>query len=265
VGVAAELNLEVHDPCVLKDSNNTVVWLRPLPVVAKVATSFARDDGGLARELSVLAHLEGADAPVARLARDLEPKLHVHDGLTVLLLTYIEFDHTLDVPAGIAHATLSAVHEALRDFPGPLPTFTEQLARAQELLINPARTSDLSTAQRHKLLTLTQEFSDALTMESGWRPLHGDPWPGGNMLRTTTGAVLLDFEAACLGPLEWDWTSLPPETAPAELDSSRLKWLRALRSLLVATWCFAQPGRSPEVDRAGRQHLDRVMQVGLGP
>jgi hypothetical protein len=114
LGAAAELNLEVHDPCVLKESNNTVVWLRPLPVVAKVATWLAQAGGGLAHELSVLAHLEGADVPVARLARDLEPKLHVHDGLTVLLFTYIECDPTLEVHLGIARATLSAVPSASR-------------------------------------------------------------------------------------------------------------------------------------------------------
>ncbi|MDP9401729.1 MAG: aminoglycoside phosphotransferase family protein, partial [Actinomycetota bacterium] len=38
VDVGAAHGIEVSDPVLLHETNNTVVWLRPSPVVAKVAT-----------------------------------------------------------------------------------------------------------------------------------------------------------------------------------------------------------------------------------
>src|SRR5262245_56391198 len=39
------------------------------------------------------------------------------------------------------------------------------------------------------------------------RALHGSPHAG-NWLRTAQGVLLLDFETACRGPLEWDVAAL---------------------------------------------------------
>ena len=54
-----------------------------------------------------------------------------------------------------------------------------------------------------------------------------------------------DFEAACSGPVEWDWSPLPErvaEHARATLDAEVLNVCRLLRSLIVTTWCWSQPG-----------------------
>jgi hypothetical protein len=52
--VAAELGMEVIDPQLLRSTNNTVIWLQPNPVVAKVAP---KKNGLLAWELVVASTL----------------------------------------------------------------------------------------------------------------------------------------------------------------------------------------------------------------
>ena len=119
--------MSVLDPLVLKDAHNTVVWLRPLPVVAKVATSPLKDPAaGLRLERDVLAHLAGTDASVSHLAKDLPAELHHAGGCPLLLLDYIEHDPAAAIPPATAKRVLKSVQEALRTYPGKLPPFTEQ-------------------------------------------------------------------------------------------------------------------------------------------
>jgi Phosphotransferase enzyme family len=259
VEVIDRYGLSAPAPLVLKDSNNTIVWLRPLPVVAKVATStLPGRAAGLAVELDVLAYLTGSGAPVAQLADGLPPELHTAGGRSVLLLDYVEHDPGRPVPPETARAALVSVHDALRGYPGELPAFTDHLTRIRPLLSDPRLTPDLVDDDRALLVSMVDHFAVAFPLNAAWRPLHGDPWMGGNLLSTPTGAVLVDFEAACRGPVEWDWTSLPLDVTPADLDGDFAARLRLLRSLVVTAWCFAQPGRAPEVDSAARYHLGVV-------
>ncbi len=82
----------------------------------------------------------------------------------------------------------------------------------------------------------------------------------GNVLRTDAGPVFIDFEAACLGPKEWDLTALPLSVAACypDVDWILLDLLSDARSFTVATWCWMQPGRAPEVREAARHHLERL-------
>lgn len=83
---------------------------------------------------------------------------------------------------------------------------------------------------------------------------------GGNLVRTPAGAALLDFEASCLGPREWDLSAVSEEAATVAgiLDPALLSLLRSLRSLCVCVWCWAQAGRTVEIDEAARYHLSRL-------
>ena len=67
VTVAARFGLAAEEPAVLADGANIVVYLRPAPVVAKVAasTTAVRSDvaGWLQRELDVSAFLDAEGAP----------------------------------------------------------------------------------------------------------------------------------------------------------------------------------------------------------
>ena len=73
----------------------------------------------------------------------------------------------------------------------------------------------------------------------------------------------IDLDSACRGPLEWDAAFLTPEAAALfpELDPEALEVASRLVSACVATWCWVQPGRAPEVDEAARFHLRRLREV----
>lgn len=58
--VAAELGMEIIDPQLLRSTNNTVIWLQPMPVVAKVAPG----NSPLEREVVVASALGRMGAPV---------------------------------------------------------------------------------------------------------------------------------------------------------------------------------------------------------
>ncbi|HLK23676.1 MAG TPA: phosphotransferase, partial [Caulobacteraceae bacterium] len=90
-------------------------------------------------------------------------------------------------------------------------------------------------------------------------PLHGDAHPG-NVMVTPAGAIWADLETACLGPLEWELTSLPPAAHAAfrPLDRDLFRRLGLLRSLTVAVWCWADVDRSPEIREAAEYHLRRL-------
>jgi len=64
----------------------------------------------------------------------------------------------------------------------------------------------------------------------------------------------LDFEAAGLGPKEWDLAALDEEgvSAYGTADPSLLTFLRTARLFCIVTWCWTQPDRAPEVREAGR-------------
>jgi len=65
VRVATAFGVEVKEPVPLRSTNNTVVWLRPTMVVAKVGVGHHRrlgDELRVALELSVLGGLAAASA-----------------------------------------------------------------------------------------------------------------------------------------------------------------------------------------------------------
>lgn len=98
--VASDLGLRSSRPRILKDSNNTVIHLSPLPLVAKVATTSvrARVPGLLERELEVGLHLARRGAPIAPPASAVPPGPHRHDGLVVTLWELLEHDTDTTFP-----------------------------------------------------------------------------------------------------------------------------------------------------------------------
>jgi hypothetical protein len=104
---------------------------------------------------------------------------------------------------------------------------------------------------------VSDELEEALVGRvSVARPLHGSPHAG-NWLRTTEGLVLLDFETACRGPLEWDLTALDDASLHlfADVDVELVVLLRRMRSVCVAAKCWVEPDRAPEVRDAAHIHL----------
>ena len=257
VAVAKELGLGVLRPRVLKDSNNTIVHLGPAPLVAKVGTSHFRDARleSLQRELAVAEHLAERGAPVIAPARDVASGPHRWQALTVSLWQYAEPAAVGEVDQGEVAAALQAVHAALVDFPGSLPPFGLALEDARRLLL-PERSPALAAADRSLLCTVLDEVQVALPVLMDVRPLHGSPHSG-NWLQTADRLLLLDFETACRGPLEWDVAALGDEAAALfpNIDAELVALLRRMRSACVAAKCWTEPNRAPEVFEAAHIHL----------
>src|SRR5262249_41162540 len=107
------------------------------------------------------------------------------------------------------------------------------------------------------LLSVIDELGDALAGRViATRPLHGSPHAG-NWLRTAEGLLLLNFETACRGPLEWDLAALDDAAVHlfADVDLDLVVLLRRMRSGCVAAKCWVEPTRAPEVREAACIHL----------
>jgi hypothetical protein len=258
VSVVESLGVVAERPVILADSNNTIVWLAPAPIVAKVGTSHFRDAEleSLTRELAVAAHLSSHGAPIVAPAAGLSPGPHSWRDLTLTLWQHVEPIGEVVFEPAEAAAALSAVHDALDAFPGPLPPFDLELADARRLL-RPARSPTLPDSDRRFLSSVIDELEQGLAGRvAAARPLHGSPHAG-NWLSTTEGLLLLDFETACRGPLEWDLAALddPAVHLFADVDLELVALLRRMRSVCVAAKCWVAPNRAPAVREAARIHL----------
>ncbi len=75
----------------------------------------------------------------------------------------------------------------------------------------------------------------------------------GNVRVTSSGAIWLDLEAVCIGPIEWDVVFLPGATWRQfpQIDEALMRLLADVRSLCVAVWCWADfDGNAPTRDAA---------------
>jgi hypothetical protein len=257
--VANRLGIEADEAHVIKDSNNTIVHLAPAPLVAKVGTSTLRADTlqTLGKELDVAIYLTERGAPIVPPANDVPPGPHLSDGLTITLWCYVEANPSLEVSSETLGDMLSAFHRAFADYPNTLPDFTENLVRVHSALDDRNSTPALSDPDRTFLMEVAATLHETLSKAQVARhALHGDPHLDGNILLTASGPLLVDFEAACYGPYEWDLTSLEQAAvAYRSIDRELLALLSRLRSLAVSTWCWRQYGRAPEVDEAAHVHL----------
>jgi Ser/Thr protein kinase RdoA (MazF antagonist) len=256
--VADSVGIDVREPKVLKDSNNTIVHLAPSDIVAKVATSHFRDAKleSLERELAVAMYLIERGAPVASPARDAPPGPHHHGDQILTLWQYVEADPMRRVDPHALAATLKVVHEEIADYPAHLPSFTVELDDARDLLAL-GRSPLLSPDDRRYLLDVLDEVETVLsTLVLERRPLHGSPHEG-NWVAAAGGPVLLDFETACRGPVEWDLAALDDEVVGqfSSVDEELIALLRRMRSACVAAKCWVDPGRAPEVNEAAQVHL----------
>lgn len=265
--VAASLGLGgVRQAVILTDWNNTIVWLAPSPIVAKVGTSHFADARleSLERELAVAAHLAARGAPVVSPARDLPPGPHRWHELTVTLWQHVEPAPGAPPRSAAIAAALKSVHEALTDFAGPLPRFTLELDDARRLL-QPHRSPALNPDDRHFLLGLVRELEAVVPADgAAVQPLHGSPHPA-NWISSADGPLLLDFETACVGPIEWDLAVLGDDVLACWPDADRhlIATLGRMRSVCVAAKCWVSPDRAPEVREAAHVHLELLRGLPL--
>jgi hypothetical protein len=282
VAVARSHGLRVTAPAVLADRSNLLVYLRPAPVVARVATTTAllRPDvhRWFARELAVAAFLSERGVGVVPPSRELPPGPHEHDGLAVTFWQHVEPDPGRAPSAAEAGEALRQLHRALREFPagpagsaGPgetieLPLLISPLVEVPRLLDRIESAGSLPPADLARLRGAHERLAEILVKPS--RPvqaLHGDAHVR-NLLATRDGLLWNDFEDTCRGPVAWDlacfcrWAPWGPEAALAaygdgDPDLPDLEalapWLEA-RELQGASWLLAMsrwfPDRRPRAD-----------------
>lgn len=254
VRVATNLGIGVNDPVVLSDSNNLVLWLRPAPIVAKVGSGHHRR---LGLELSVARHLAAFGAPIVAPAPGLPCELHREGTIEVTLWTHQPHTKRVPDPNEIAEA-LRHVHAAMLAYPAPLPSFSEELDSVAEVLADSERSRSLSDIDRATLRRALSDLRGRLDTSEPV-PLHGSPHDG-NTLTDDDTVRFVDFETACVGPLEWDLAHLSAEAAdayPDPIDLQRLQICRALVSAKTATWCWANYDH-PHMRWHAKHHLQAV-------
>jgi Ser/Thr protein kinase RdoA (MazF antagonist) len=254
--IAAKYGIPVENPLLLHETNNTVVWLRPSDVVAKVGTRSDSADE-LRREYEVARALAALGAPVASPYVGSIPTIHPSTGFIVTLWNRLERDEGAELPASAVGESLGQLHEAMNGCRVELPDFRVDIRRSRRILQDRSRIPALAAGDRAVL----EEVFDALlpTIETAVfesRPLHGEPHEG-NRVVTPYGIRWIDFESACRGPVEWD-VSFLPEGARANfstVDDDLVAVLSSLNSARVATWCSVQ-ARFPVMRRHAQHHLN---------
>ena len=225
-------------PVVLQDSNNVVVWLAPHEVVAKVGV-WPHSAEVLGREVGVCAHLAALGAPVAAPIGELRHTPAM--GLPVSLWERLQPATTGSPSDGDLVTMVQQVHAGLASYAGQLPTYRVAVDHARATLFDDHR---MSALRRSDLRLLRDAFDEWASRTRAWsaetQPLHGDLHLG-NVITAAGGPTLIDFEAVCKGPLEWDLASMPAGVieAAGPVDNELLVLLRLLNSARVATWSWS--------------------------
>ena len=254
VEVGRAYAVHASEPTLLQETNNTVVWLRPSPVIAKVATrAEAKVDVRL--EHAVGSELAALGAEIAPPLPGAEPVEHPATGFVVTLWERLEPVNG-EVPTRSLSRSLAALHAALGRTRTKLPSFRAELMRARVALDDDTFMAALAPRDR----TFIRSVYDAGLAELDGQDLdrqrlHGEPHEG-NRVVTAHGVRWIDFESCCVGPLEWDLAFQPAEVGAAfsEVDGDLLRRLSRLNSARVATWCWGT-ARFPEMRRHGELHL----------
>jgi len=257
--VARRAGLGAVEPQILKLAKHTSVRLTPLPIVARIQSNESLDQAhaSASRELTVAGHLAARGAPSVRPASEVGPGPYVENDCTITLWKLLDGRAAGDdTDALLAARALKAVHAALADFLTDLPSFTATIDSCESILAD----AELPAAQPNDRLLLQRLYAD-LRDELSRRelvhwPLHGDTHFA-NVLVTDSGAIWMDLEAVCTGPLEWDVVTLPSSTWSefGSLDADLMRLLGDLKSLCVTAWCWADLDRSAEMAEAAAHHL----------
>ena len=267
--LAKDLGLGPVEPIILKLAHHTTIRLSPHPIVARVQSSEpAERAAAMAREVALARHLAEMGAPTVAATIDPPPGPYVLGRAATSLWAYVEHRPPRDETELTAAAqALRLVHAALRGFGEELPPFTRVLDRCGKLLSAPSVMPTIAPDDR----TFLQSRLGALREQLGsfcfeFVPLHGGAHVG-NVLIAARGAIWADLEAVCVGPLEWDLASLPPGARAvfADVDPALLDHLAELRSVTVATWCWADASRSEEMRSAAEYHLQRLRRRAQAP
>ena len=198
------------DRCDILQDGSTLVLRLTETIVARVVQDSEGPRQGtdwFARENAIAQHMTRHGAPVIPLHPELPPGPHERLGYPMNFWEFVtRFDAEPD-PQAIGK-TLKQCHEVLRSFSEPLPVLgilTETIAILDDREKRPAG-SDFP-APTHRMLRERIASSLGMLRTLPAQPLHGDAHMG-NLMNTTRGLLLTDWEDTFSGPVEWDVASL---------------------------------------------------------
>lgn len=249
--VALANGVPCADAVVVAAGSNTLVHLKPAPVMARVMTGTAMLHGDLetwlSREVAVGSFL-GERGLAVPPTDELAPGPHQHDGLWMTFWEFVEHDRSGPPPhADEVGSCLRELHAALADFPGQLGPLSDIRDWLDQLLagLPPSQTLaaqeiDSLRSQLHAL-TLTV-FESSLPKQA----IHGDASLS-NLLRTDDGLLWNDLEDVCVGPVHWDLAGLMSDAhdrggsdvllrAYGDLKVDELKDFIAAHRLYTTVW-----------------------------
>ncbi len=260
--VASKHGYMTEHPIVLQETNNTVVWLRPHAIIAKVGT-WRHSVETFTREHAVAVALAASGAPIAPPLSGVDPAHDQETGLIVTLWTKLDHDLEREVAPTDVGMSLRRLQHDLAGYEGELPSFQAKLSLARAALADDRLMSALPIGDRSMLRVAFDRLrAEVDTYGYIEQPLHGEPHRG-NLLATPTGLRWIDLEGVCVGPLEWDLAFLPEEALSVfpVVNSELLGVLRTLNSARVATWCWLR-SEFDEMRRHGEYHLEQVRRAG---
>jgi Phosphotransferase enzyme family len=222
--VGCRYGIGSDDPVVLQETNNTVVWLRPHDVIAKVGTR-ADSRESLVREFRVARALATIGAQVGEPLGSTTPRRHRATGYVVTLWIRLVHDPSVPPSSSTIGDSLQRLHEDLTRCDLRLPDFRVGIRRARLALIDESHALALAPDDRMFLREVTDARLPRLeTRPFQSRPLHGEPH-NGNCLLTESPA----FGGSTSRAHAQDQSSGISPSCPKPLE-------RAFRASIATSW-----------------------------
>ena len=261
--VAARLGIDVIAPQLLRSTNNTVIWLHPTPVVAKVAPE---GNSLLEWETVVASALGRIGAPVVA-PFDLSGSVVHHNGKWAM--TFWPYHAQTGVtpdPVALGRA-LERLHESLDEAAHREAWLLPDWDRGPQDVI--ARLGDegfapaLKAHDRTLLVQVLDRSHEIAEMSARQRVLHGSPH-GFNVLTVDGEPTFIDFETVCHGPVEWDLCHLDPWVGrqyPPGCNAEALGLARLVVSAMTSALCWEGVDRGEDMRFHAEHHLAVVRRV----
>jgi aminoglycoside phosphotransferase (APT) family kinase protein len=251
--VASSLGLPADSATVLHHSNKLALRLTPCNVVARVTHA---DHEGAQLEVDRARRLAAAGCPVGVVEPRVDPLVYVRDVFAVTLWTYYEPATPRHSAVDYAQA-LIRLHAGMRTVDLVSPRFTDRIVDAEQVADNTDLSPELTEADRMLLGSTLRSLRRAIdSHEAEEQLLHGEPHPG-NVLSTTSGPLVIDFETSCHGPIEFDLAHVPEEVCDhyPGVNQELLADCRHLVLAMVAAWRWRLGDQFPNRRRWGQAFL----------
>ncbi len=172
----------------------------------------------------------------------------MREAFAITLWTYYEPVASSGVaPADYAQA-LIRLHAGLRQIGLGAPHFTDRVAEAQRVVGDRERSPELHEPDRKLLSSTLSRLRAAIGGQGcGEQLLHGEPHRG-NLLNTRRGALFVDLETCCHGPVEFDIAHAPEEVGEhyPGADQDLIDLCRILMRAMVTAWRWDQEDQFPD-------------------